>query len=333
MLRSVHTLLLAAALSTAAYGVTPVAESTYHNVSALMPDSIALFSLDPTACSNIFEARGSLPAQKFSLRDGSQWGLVWGDYPTDYYSITLQHCSTGFDEQAAPFIETVISHFSAGQSEIILSCDLYERHDVGARSGEPNTVQIVADNASGLTEVSVGSRKLHTVTAAPLNYPGGLTSWGIVAYGKPLAIHSASTEILRSPAPQLHTRFSSTDDLDRYFADHRTGLEGYWEYLDRANDPELAVPGGRYTLALTATSDGGYDIIYVAGAEVNAPDWHTGMLRGHLSPTQFADHFTLQWIDSDMRTISTDLHADFSTGSILSLQFPLYSSTLRFVKR
>ncbi len=333
MLKACFTLSIIALGAAAATAVTPVGESVYHNVSVIEPDSVELFALDPDAVANIFEARASLPATKFSLRDGARWGLVWGDYPTEYYSVTLQHCATGFDEQAAPFIETVISHTSAGQTEMVKSTDLYERHDVDPRSGAPNTVQVVADTGSGLTEVLVGSRKLYTVGETSWSYAGGLKSWGIATFGEPLTVYSASTEILRSPAPGLHTRFSSIDDLESYFAAHHSGLEGFWEYLDRANDPELALPGGRYTLALIAAPDGGYDIIYAGGADVNSSDWHPGMLRGHLSSTQFANHFILRWIDAEMRVIDTDLYADFSTGSILSLQFPLYSTTLRFVRK
>lgn len=333
MLRLFHAALLAVILAASAAAVTPVAESIYHDVDGLGADSVALYTLDPEACANIFEARGSLPAQKFSLRDRGRWGLVWGDYPTDYYSITLQHCSNGFDEQASPFVEAVVTHTADGRSELIQSTGLYEREGVDTRSGAPNTVQVVADTRSGLTTVSAGSARLHTVISATWQYAAGLKQWGIVTYGAPLQIQAASTEILRSPAPQLLTDFSSEAQLDSYFATHRCGLEGYWEYLDRANDPDLALPGGRYTLALVADGNGGYDIIYVSGAEVNASDWHPGMLRGHLLPTQFAAHFTLIWVDADMRTISTDLHADYSAAGILALQFPLYSTTLRFARK
>lgn len=56
------------------------------------------------------------------------------------------------------------------------------------------------------------------------------------------------------------------------------------------------------------------------------------MLKGRLRPTIFENHYTLEWIDSEFRTMTEDMHADIEQGAILTLSFPLLKTTLRFSK-
>ena len=55
------------------------------------------------------------------------------------------------------------------------------------------------------------------------------------------------------------------DNLDKYLLGSRDPVEGYWCYLDRANNKAMAIPGGYYRLAIVNNGNG-YDIIYLDGA-------------------------------------------------------------------
>lgn len=123
-------------------------------------------------------------------------------------------------------------------------------------------------------------------------------------------------------AEALRERFDATDDP----------VEGFWDYLDRENNPRYARPGGRYRIALVNDGGGNYDIIYVAGAEVESSRWHPGMRKGLLTATPFVGHYDMQWIDSTFHKRLTDMHADIDAEGILTLSFPLLETKLRFYK-
>ena len=110
---------------------------------------------------------------------------------------------------------------------------------------------------------------------------------------------------------------------------------GVWEYLDRDTDSRRALAGGRYRLGIIPAADGAagdYDIVYLGGAEVNSQRWKPGMIKGRLKAMPFAAHWDLLWYDSDMRLISRDINASMEQNSILSLNFPLMKSTIRFYR-
>lgn len=153
-------------------------------------------------------------------------------------------------------------------------------------------------------------------------------SAGVRATGK-VAVADFAMQATRSPETKLqsgHTAASLAAD----FASSTDGAEGFWSYLDRENDPRYARPGGRYTVALRRNADSSYDIIYISGAEVNGQRWSEGMIKGHLRPTAFKDHFDLEWIDSTFRIHDRDIHASLdSVTGILTLYFPLLKTKIR----
>lgn len=120
--------------------------------------------------------------------------------------------------------------------------------------------------------------------------------------------------------------------LAEYLEKSTDSTEGFWRYLDRRNDPDMARPGGRYRLATVRNSDGGYDILYIDGAETLASEWSPCMLKGRLTPTEFVDHYSLEWTDAEFDTINRDIHADIADDVILTLSFPLLKTELRFSK-
>lgn len=108
--------------------------------------------------------------------------------------------------------------------------------------------------------------------------------------------------------------------------------EGIWEYLDRNTSPRKAREGGRYRLAIVRSADrpGTFDIIYLSGATVNASKWTPGMRKGRLIPTDYENHYNLEWTDATFTQRTLDMYADIEQESILTLRFPLLDSSLRF---
>lgn len=104
---------------------------------------------------------------------------------------------------------------------------------------------------------------------------------------------------------------------------------GVWEYLDRDTNSRKAMSGGRYRLLIVDRGNW-FDIIYLGGAETNSNRWVAGQLKGRLIPTRFEGHYDLEWVDAEGRLIERDAHAGVDRDVILSLSFPLLSSTLRF---
>ncbi len=56
------------------------------------------------------------------------------------------------------------------------------------------------------------------------------------------------------------------------------------------------------------------------------------MLRGHLTPTGFEGHYDLEWVDARHNLISSDAYCQMENDMIISLQFPLLKSVLRFTR-
>lgn len=107
-------------------------------------------------------------------------------------------------------------------------------------------------------------------------------------------------------------------------------IEGFWEFLDRENDPKWARPGGFYTLAVVPDCSGGYDILYISGAQTQASKWEPYMIKGHLSVTNFVNHYRLTWYDAEFRDAGPECSADLLPENILQLNFPLHHAKLRF---
>ena len=148
-----------------------------------------------------------------------------------------------------------------------------------------------------------------------------------------LALSSFSTEISMAPESVLATSWTR-ESLADYLSRSTDPVEGYWEYLDRKNDPQYARLGGRYVMAVvkSAVDSERYDLVYLSGAETLASRWSPFMLKGHLIPTVFQSHYDLHWYDSTFEPITTDVHASITDNAILTLSFPLLKTVLRFSK-
>lgn len=122
----------------------------------------------------------------------------------------------------------------------------------------------------------------------------------------------------------------SIDEIIERLPDTAIAPAGLYTWLDRENDPQRAQPGGFYKLAVIPDDEGGYDIIYLDGASVNRDSWKAGMLKGKLKKTVFIDHYDLVWYDSNHEPLSSETFCTFIDGTIMQLDFPLYSTRMRF---
>ncbi|MDE6485083.1 MAG: hypothetical protein K2L14_06800 [Duncaniella sp.] len=139
------------------------------------------------------------------------------------------------------------------------------------------------------------------------------------------------------PVPELvaATAWTAQEIADYLTTSPLDPIEGYWDYLDRNTTPRRAREGGRYTLAIVKSKDrpGTYDILYLSGARVYSDKWMPAMRKGRLIPTDYIDHYDLEWIDATFRLRTLDMHASVEQSSILTLSFHLLHSSLRFTLR
>lgn len=110
------------------------------------------------------------------------------------------------------------------------------------------------------------------------------------------------------------------------------GMVGVYEYLDSDMTLPICRSGGRYRLGLVAAEHGGYDLIYLGGAEENGGEWLPGMLKGKLQPTVFVNHYNLSWVTADKDGSLADLWATFN-GPVLELHYPAERGVMRFVRK
>lgn len=138
---------------------------------------------------------------------------------------------------------------------------------------------------------------------------------------------SLGSEALPTAAP-VYTR----EELTAAAEESGDPAVGYWMPFDRSLEEDLLRMGGDYTLALMPREEGGYDIIYVAGAAVNAPLWREGMKKGELLPTPFTGVYDTRWTDASGRVLERDIKTQMESPSMLSIQFPYQNSVLRLRK-
>lgn len=141
--------------------------------------------------------------------------------------------------------------------------------------------------------------------------------------------------VTKDLSERLETGYTIEDLIDKTTANRNDSIVGFYRYLDRENDPKSAVIGGKYTIAITPSKyiKDCYDIIYIDGAKTYCDHWHTGMLKGALKKTIFANHFDLEWYDSKQEIINDETSASLNTQNcILELYFPLYKTKVRFSK-
>lgn len=258
-----------------------------------------------------------------------EWGLVFNMDQYGNYCAVVLSC-----DNSAPFDD--ISDIRTMQVSLI-SEDRDGRHSLAQAtldkgiSLEDGLNTICVDVSQERVLVSVGKDELQQVFEASVKRPAGPVQVGyLVGPGSRTALERAVLTIENENQTSITTLWTR-EALDQYFATSSDPVEGYWAYLDRDMQDEWLRLGGRYTLAVVR-ADKGYDLIYVSGAQVKKSMWQPGMLKGHITKTIFSGNYDATWIDATMEPIDRDVQATIDNGVILTLNFPVYKSQVRFAK-
>lgn len=323
MKRSVIALILMSACIFAMQAAN--ARRIYHDsITALTDEIHAIEFPDCKLMSQAVEVRASLPDADV----GSPlvaFGITWNMSPDskEYFSAMLRPVTRDRDEviDNRYIVFTVTHHRDAHPDSVIIEKHL--RSGFGLEYHE-NTfgVEIQSDRVT----IYGGNNQPEIIAEleiASMPY----TTMGIIAEGK-AKISMAVSEYTVNAADALKT--SWTEKSLAEYCGSADAPEGFYRYLDRDNDQKYCRLGGDYSLALVASPREGYDIIYVAGANINPKLWHEGMLKGHLRPTVFTNHYDLEWYDSSLTLHSDECSADIEQNAILRLNFPTLKSTVRF---
>ena len=284
---------------------------------------------------NLHNKQGKTHSVKDPMRGGTarvtntQWGLVFNlDEDYNYCAVVLS-C-----DNSAPFDD--ITDQRSMQVSIVQNINgtVTQLAQTSLTAGvsledDMNTLAVDVDER-GVT-VSIGKNELEQVLEASIARPTGLVQVGyLVGPGARVAIERAVLTIGNEKQAEA-TATWTLEELDRYLENSSDPVEGYWKYLDRDMEDKWLRLGGRYTLAVVQAGDG-YDLIYVSGAQVMKQQWQPGMVKGHISKTAFTGNYDLVWTDATMEALGEDAYATVENGVILTLNFPVYKSQVRFAK-
>lgn len=260
----------------------------------------------------------------------TEWGLVFNDDGTGYYCAVVLEC-----DNSAPYnditdqrtMSVKVIERGITDSRVLAECSINKGISL---EDEMNTISIDVDERG--VKVAIGKNELQEILEVPVARPSEAVAVGyLVGPGARVAIERAVLTIDNEKQVMTTSTMWTREALDEYFAVSSDPIEGYWQYLDRDMQDEWLRLGGRYTLAIVRADDG-YDIIYIDGAQVKKSMWQSGMLKGHMTKTVFSGNYDATWIDATMEPIDKDVQASVENGIILTLNFPVYKSQVRFSK-
>lgn len=296
----------------------------YHDL-ILPKDSIKLVEIDSLSKSYLLEVRAALARNSEKAGVSKQkWGIVWNYISNMNYNYAIvQFGNSDFgDFLDKRYAEVSVGVITDGRDSLIYK----KQFDKGLNMSVGEN-SFLLERENNIIKLFIGDKEYQYITSIHDNSIKG--GCGIITTEN-LNITTLATESQTDTSKLLRTDWN-IDTLDTYFSTSTDPIEGYWQYLDRDVDDTKARMGGRYRLAFVK-DDNGYILIYISGAVTNADNWKCGMIKGRLNTTIFIDHYDLIWYDSMIEPIMQDAHADIKDNSIISLQFPLYKSTLRLSK-
>ncbi len=258
-----------------------------------------------------------------------QWGLIFNRDEDGNYNAVVLSCdnrSPYDDITDQRSMQVSLIQRMNGETSILAVADIKKGVSL---EDEMNTVCVDVDD-HGVT-IMVGKDELKQVLEADVKRPMGPVQVGyLVGAGARVALERAVLTIDNGKQVAATTLWS-LDDLNQYLSASSDPVEGYWKYLDRDMEDKWLRLGGRYTIAIVRADDG-YDLIYIDGAQVKKSLWQPGMKKGHMTKTIFSGNYDASWIDATMEPIDKDVQATIENGVILTLNFPVYKSQVRFAK-
>lgn len=248
--------------------------------------------------------------------------------PADYFLLELAPFNTHpFDEMRDERLAKVSLYRVKGRDRELVN----ERTLSSGVNFYDGLNALCVDVLQGSVNVYVGSDKLNKLFSADIPSCGGTDAMGLaVAPNGEMLVERTLLSYEKIETSKQQTDWTIAK-LDAYFEDSKNPFEGYWEYLDRDMDDDVARLGGKYRVALVDNGNG-FDIIYISGAQVKKSEWREGMLKGRLTKTIFTDNYNAYWIDSTFRPMEEDVNGYFESGVILNMSFPVYKSQIRFSK-
>ena len=288
-------------------------------------DKYFLVEQEDSIKSLTIEAR--LSVSKNKERDGvskARWRVVWNYVSTqnyDFVELTWENTNFGDIYDCRQAILS-IGRVRDGVDYVFKTKKINDGVNLSTGS---NSIMIEID--SGYLNLFVGDKQLKYIDT----YEVGalLGSFCGVVSSVEAKVSNFIVEMIPNKERRLQTSYSE-QDLIAKFSSSATEYEGFWSYLDRDIDLDYARLGGKYRLALVKNNDG-YLIIYIDGADTNKNKWSKGMIKGVLKSTIFKNHYDLIWYDSTFDVIDSEANA-FIENSILTLNFPLYKSSIRLFK-
>ncbi len=310
---------------------------------ATMADAVTTDMIDVISTSYRYQLRfanlnnklGKIKSIKNPMTGGKttitspQWGLVFNYDEQGNYCAVVLSC-----DNSAPYDDITDERSMRVSLMQYQDGDVTEVASTTVSKGvslEDDLNTLCADVDERGVRISIGKEELQTVLEASIVRPVGAVQVGyLVGPGSRVAIERAVLTIEREDQVAPSTLWT-LEALDEYLANSIDPVEGYWCYLDRDMEEKWLRIGGRYTLAVVRADDG-YDLIYIDGAQVKKSLWNPGMLKGHMVKTVFSDNYDLTWIDATMEPISEDAYATIENGVILTFNFPVFKSQVRFAK-
>lgn len=310
---------------------------------------LAAFLTNPvTGAAYIGDYDGIINIEPIKLKDGKNFcfDCVSDDVRGQRIEVGIQPLSPGKTDWILVLNDTIRNHSISIHTRLIernkydfdhdesiklsLSIDGEEllNKDFGKRlpiSKSPIYLRVQSDGKEII--VSAGDHKLET--AGRVSYSGFIDKTCISSKYDIIINRYSSLYI---PGPAISQKFPDETAVMKSLHKCTDTRCGIWEYFDEEVETRIAMKGGRYKLALCPSENGGYDLIYLSGAEIDPSLWHAGAIKGHLALTPFADTFTLYWVDSSGKEISDQTPYATIEGAIMSLVFPLQKARLRFVR-
>lgn len=109
-------------------------------------------------------------------------------------------------------------------------------------------------------------------------------------------------------------------------------LSGLYSLYDYEQDDSYAVLGGNYRLAVVPADEAGFfDLYYLDGAKANSSLWRSGMKKGRILPTSFANIFDVEWCDAEGVWMLHDVQAEYDPLlHTMTVKFPYQNTSMRF---
>jgi len=259
-----------------------------------------------------------------------RWGVVVDAMPNgDMVTIELEVNNSDIynDVSEGRAMKVTVNKYTSTGSSLISSVSISK--DVNLFDGD-NALSVDVDGNN--LRVLIGRKKPKTVIETTIERDVTISRVGILA-GPGSCVNVKRTMINYEQNNRIikHTKWN-TEALIEHFNKSLDPVEGFWTYLDRETEDNIAKTGGKYTIATVKNDNGNYDIIYIDGAMVNDTKWKQSMLKGELRKTIFTGNYDAMWIDSNFEPITEDVQATIENGVILTIKFPILKSQLRFSK-